>query len=234
MPPTAPLDLFRALHPRHAPERRTATLRVPASLPGMGVLLGFEVGELADPARVAEWHFEAPLPRLAFEHVSPDADAGRRISRLWVVGGSYHVDARGRFHGGGGKGRMRVSRAVAGADAETAARYRATHGGKAPRELVEASVAPLGPVVPCGWCRAVIYKTDKAENAPVDPASYRHPFAEHARPLLCVDSAGTQLLLLSDRDLGPVGYEDARGARTFEARRFGRYTVTPHGVEDLG
>jgi hypothetical protein len=230
--PSAPA-LFHALHPRHTPERRTATLRVPRALPGMGALLGFEVGELADPARVAEWHFDAPMPRLAFEHVSPDASAGRRISRLWVVGGSYHVDARGRFHGGGRRGRMRVARAGAKVHAETAARYRATHGGKAPRELVEASVAPAGAVIPLGWCRAVIYKTDKAENAPVDPASYRHPFAEHARPLLCVDSAGTQILLLSDRDIGPVSYQDARGQHAFEARQFGRYTVTPHGVEDI-
>jgi hypothetical protein len=75
--------------------------------------------------------------------------------------------------------------------------------------------------------------TALAERADRDPADYRHPFQEHARPLLCVDEAGTTLIFLSDKDIGAVSYTSPDGRHTFSPRRFGRYTVTPHGVEDL-
>ena len=77
------------------------------------------------------------------------------------------------------------------------------------------------------------YHTDKAERAGRDPADYRHPFEPEARPLLAVTADGRTLVALSDTDLGPVVYEDpATGAR-YATRRFGRYTVTAHGIEDI-
>lgn len=227
-----PSPRFRALHPHARPLARAVSLAVPAQLPGMGTLFGLEVGDLADPDHVEEWWFSKPYPRLAFEHVSPDAGASRRVSRLWCVGGAWRIDARGKFHGGGRVSRMKVTRALS-PRGEVASRYRDTHGGREGTEWVSADVSPRGAVVPVKWCRAVIYHADKRERTDRDPADYRHPFAPHARPLLAVDEPGTTLLFLSDRDLGAVHYASPDGAREYRASRFGRYTVTPHGVEDL-
>lgn len=226
-------SMFQAIHPGCTPRPSTATITVPEQLTGMGTLLGLEVGELADPNRVEEWYFNSPLPRLAFEHVSPDAAASRRISRLWAVGGAWHIDGKGVFRPGKGRSRATVRKA-AHPRGETARRYQETHGGLRGNEVVTGDVMPQGAIIPVRWCRAVIYHADKAERADRDPADYRHPFQEHARPLLCVDEAGKSLVFLSDTDIGPVSYTSDDGRHTFAIRRFGRYTVTPHGVEDLG
>jgi hypothetical protein len=174
------------------------------------------------------WRFARPLPRLGFEHVSPTAAKGARISRLWVVGGCFHVDARGRFHGGGARPAARVERlSAARAPRELARRYAETHGGRTPSERVTGHVALEGGVIPVGWLRAITYHADKAERAAVDPADYRHPFEGEARPLVCVTHDGRGLVMLSDRDTGALHYGAHRAAR------FGRYTVTPHGIEDI-
>lgn len=226
-------SMFQAIHPGCTPRPSSVTIAVPQQLTGMGTLLGLEVGELADPNRVEEWCFSGALPRLAFEHVSPDASSTRRVSRLWAVGGAWHIDAKGQFRAGKGRSRATVRR-MAHPRGEAARRYEETHGGLRGTEVVTGDVMPQGAIIPVRWCRAVIYHADKAERADRDPADYRHPFQEHARPLLCVDEAGTSLIFLSDKDLGAVSYASEDGRHTFSARRFGRYTVTPHGVEDIG
>jgi hypothetical protein len=221
-------DLFRALHPGATFTSREARVAVPRAVTGMGALLELELGDLDDPDRVQLWRFARPLPRLGFEHVSPTAAKGARISRLWVVGGSFHVDDRGRFHGGGARPAARVERLSAvRAPRELARRYAETHGGRSPSERVTGHVALEGGVIPVGWLRAITYHADKAERAAVDPADYRHPFEGIARPLVCVTADGLGLTVLSDRDVGAVRYGDHRAAR------FGRYTVTPHGIEDI-
>jgi hypothetical protein len=232
-----PPALFAALHPHAEAAVRARTIEVPARIAGMGELLELEVGRLADPDHVELWAFDAPRPRLGFEHVAPSA-RGARISRLWVVGGSFYFDARGRFRGKGARGAWRVRRLStsarrAAARTREGARYRDTHGGHSPREVVRADVDLGQPLVPVGWLRAVSYQTDKAERAPVDPAPYRHPFEPEARPLLCATADGRALVVLSDRDVGAVRYEDPRRGDAYRAARFGRYTVTPHGIEDI-
>lgn len=225
--PTIP-RLFGALHPDALPELRRVTVSTPRTVTGMGALLELELGDLDDPDRVRLWRFAHPLPRLGFEHVSPTAAKGARISRLWVVGGSFHIDARGRFHGGGARPAARVERlSAARAPRELARRYAETHGGRRPSERVTGHVALEGGVIPVGWLRAITYHADKAERAAVDPADYRHPFEGEARPLVCVTHDGRGLVMLSDRDTGALHYGAHRAAR------FGRYTVTPHGIEDI-
>lgn len=219
--------LFSSLHPHATPEARQVRLAVPKALTGMGTLLELELGDLDDPDRVRLWPFGKPAPRLAFEHVSPSAARGARISRLWIGGGAFHVDARGRFHGAGARVAMRVRAAGKDAPSREAERYARTHGGHGPRELVTAPLDLRRPLVPAGWLRAISYHTDKAERAERDPADYRHAFEGEARPLVCVTGDGRGLVVLSDRDLGPVRYGD------HDAPRFGRYTVTPHGIEDI-
>jgi len=234
---TRPPALFEALYPHAEPRVRVGAIEVPAHSTGMGELLELEVGRLADPDRVELWTFASPRPRLGFEHVAPSA-RGARISRLWIVGGAFYFDARGRFHGKGARSAARVRRLSgrsreAAARTRTGARYRDTHGGHAPREVVRAEVDLGQPLVPVGWLRAISYQTDKAERAPVDPAPYRHPFEPEARPLLCATADGRALVALSDRDVGAVRYEDPRRGDEYRAVRFGRYTVTPHGIEDI-
>lgn len=226
-------SIFQSVHPGCTPRPSAVEIAVPRQLTGMGTLLGLEVGDLHDPNHVEEWYFNSPLPRLAFEHVSPDASTSRRISRLWCVGGAWHIGKDGRFHAGRGRSRAVVNK-VAHPRGEAARRYEKTHGGLRGNEVVTGDVMPKGAIIPVRWCRAVIYHADKAERAERDPADYRHPFQEHARPLICVDEAGTTMVFLSDTDIGPVSYSSPDGSQTFSVRRFGRYTVTPHGVEDIG
>jgi len=232
-----PPALFEAIHPHAEPRVRVGTIEVPSQSTGMGELIELEVGRLADPDHVELWTFASPRPRLGFEHVAPSA-RGARISRLWIVGGAFYFDARGRFHGKGARVTAHVRRLSgrareAAAHTRTGARYRDTHGGHAPREVVRADVDLGQPLVPVGWLRAISYQTDKAERAPVDPAPYRHPFEPEARPLLCATADGRALVVLSDRDVGAVRYEDPRRGDAHRAARFGRYTVTPHGIEDI-
>lgn len=232
-----PPALFEALYPHAEAATRSRTLTVPSRVTGMGELLELEIGRLADPDHVSLWVFDRPRPRLGFEHVSPDASRRARISRLWIVGGAFYFDARGQFHGRGARTAMRVRKLSGAARAQAARsregrRYRDTHGGHTPREVVRGT-ADLGQLIPVGWLRAISYQTDKAERAPVDPAPYRHPFEPEARPIVCATSSGRALVVLSDKDLGAVRYEDPRTGATFSASRFGRYTVTPHGIEDI-
>jgi hypothetical protein len=220
--------LFGALHPDALPELRRVTVATPRTVTGMGTLLELELGDLDDPDRVRLWRFAHPLPRLGFEHVSPSAAKGARISRLWMLGGVFHVDAQGHFHGGGVRPAARVKPLSSQhAPRETLQRYEATHGGHAPREQVTGALDLEHGMIPVGWLRAISYHTDKAERAAVDPADYRHAFEGIARPLVCVTADGRGLAVLSDRDVGAVRYGDHRAAR------FGRYTVTPHGIEDI-
>lgn len=229
-------SLFARIHRDAVPRVRRGTIDVPRESTGMGKLLELEVGALADPDRVSLWTFQGTLPRLGFEHVAPSA-RGARISRLWVVGGAYHF-RDGRFHGSGARSEAPIVRLTGAAREKTArsrtgGRYLATHGGHAPREVVRGGIDFGAPLVPVGWMRAVSYHADKAERTDVDPADYRHPFEPEARPLLAVTADGRTLVCLSDRDVGAVRYEDPRTGAVFAARRFGRYTVTPHGIEDI-
>lgn len=224
---------FRALHPDATPMPRGIEVSVPREVTGMGELLDIELGDLDDADHVRIWRFGSPRPRLGFEHVSRDARRGARVSRLWILGGAWRIDDRGRFHGAGARPSARVERvhgAIPGrrAPRELSRRYAETHGGRAPSERVTGDLAIEGGVVPVGWLRAVSYHTDKRERAERDPADYRHAFEGEARPLVCVTADGRGLVVLSDRDTGPLRYGRHR------APRFGRYTVTPHGIEDIG
>lgn len=197
-------DLYTRLHgaarDRSGRSDTRASLRAPSAVTGMGPLLILEVERAG--GRVEQWHFAKPYPRLCFENVTPTA---RGRSQMWILGGGYSL-ASGRF----------VARAAARARpldlASTAARlpeivdrYRRTHGGRNPVEALRARIEIPAALVPVGRLYAVVYDADKGDG--VYP--YRHPFEPDARPLVCVDSTGSQLYLVG-----------------------GAYTVTPHGIED--
>ena len=152
--------------------------------------------------RVEQWHFD-PCPRLAFTRVTADT-SGR--SDLWIIGGNYRVDGRG-FHNVGtqrGLDRLDLDR-TRRAHPEVTDGYQRTHGGMNPREAWRGSLAIGDELVPIGPLYAVTYTTDKNDGT----YPYRHPFEDDAQPLVCVCSTGKQLVLVG-----------------------GRYTVTPHGIED--
>lgn len=141
---------------------------------------------------------------------SRSSDQARSVSCAALTHASRRVRAPGR-----------------GTPSREAERYARAHGGHGLSEFVTAPLDLERPLVPAGWLRAISYHTDKAERAERDPADYRHGFEGEARPLVCVTGDGRGLVVLSDRDLGPVRYGE------HDAPRFGRYTVTPHGIEDI-
>lgn len=159
--------------------------------------------EIARHGRVEQWHFEANEPRLCFGRLT-DTDRGR--STLWILGGSYKISGRGFRLVGKAKrlSSLDLARATK-ASPEIVDRYARTHGGRDPIEALLASLSVPDELVPIGDLYAVTYDADKGDGT----YPYRHPFALTARPLVCCDPSGTQLFVVG-----------------------GRYTVTPHGIED--
>lgn len=195
-------SLYRTLHgtaPSQALARRVS-LSPPAKLTGMGKLQWLEV---ARGGRVEQWRFDEPQPRLCFGAIT---DTSRGRSSLWILGGSYRVDARG-FRCTRGRGhleRLDLARTAA-SSAAIVGRYQRTHGSRSPVEALRASLVIPDELVPLGDLYAVTYDADKGDGT----YPYRHPFELTARPLLCCDASGSQLFVIG-----------------------GAYTVTPHGIED--
>ena len=159
--------------------------------------------EVARGGRVEQWRFDDPQPRLCFGALT---DTARGRSSLWILGGSYRVDARG-FRPV--RGRSRLERLdLDGTSRQSAAvvdRYKRTHGWREPVEALRASLVIPDELVPLGDLYAVTYDADKGDGT----YPYRHPFELTARPLVCCDASGSQLFVIG-----------------------GAYTVTPHGIED--
>ena len=158
--------------------------------------------ERGPDGRVEQWHFQKPYPILAFGRVT---DTAKGRSSLYILGGSYSL-SKGRFE-------ARSSLRMRPLDVERTSssrptlvdRFRRTHGGRNPTQAFLAKLEIPSHLVPAGRLYAVTYDADKGDG--VYP--YRHPFEPKAQPMVCVDPSGTQLFVTG-----------------------GRYTVTPHGIED--
>ena len=194
--------LYQSLHGTSAPATadKRLVLRVPGRVTGMGRLIWIEV---ARNGKVEQWHFDQPEPRLVFEALT---DTARGRSSLWILGGSYKVDARG-FRTTRGPSRMRDLglAATSATHPDLVDRYQRTHGWQKPVEALRAQLPAASELVPIGDLYAVTYDADKGDGE----YPYRHPFEVDAQPVVCCDPSGTQLFLVG-----------------------GRYTVTPHGIED--
>lgn len=159
--------------------------------------------EVARDGRIEQWDFRRIEPRLCFGALT-DTDRGR--STLWILGGSYRITPQGFREVRGASGLRRTDLAKASkTSSKIVEKYERTHGGRAPVEALESSLSVPDVVVPIGHLYAVCYDADKGDGT----YPYRHPFALTAQPLLCCDASGSQLLVVG-----------------------GRYTVTPHGIED--
>lgn len=88
----------------------------------------------------------------------------------------------------------------------TADRFRRTHGGLAGRVTLACPIRPAGRKRYVGLCEQIDYRADKGR----DREWFYHPIDEDCRPEVWVSQSGRSIYF-----------------------RGGRYTVTPHGIEDL-
>lgn len=88
----------------------------------------------------------------------------------------------------------------------TADRFRLTHGGLAGRVTLACPLRPAGRKRFVGWCKQLDYRADKGRGG----EHFYHPVEKDCRPEVWVSRSGRSIYF-----------------------KGGRYTVTPHGIEDL-
>ena len=182
----------------------TRAPRIPRVLRGMGDLVDVEV--ILPDGREATWAWRGQLPILAFDRVSEDT-SGKTRARLYVVGGDYRVEG-GKLRCGRAKPlRARSVARVSKEHAAVAADFARTHGGLSATVARACRVPHPSSLTRVARVVAITYRADKSTHGLV---LYRHAFEGDARPYLAVSETGRQLWF-----------------------RGGRYTVTPHGIEDL-
>jgi hypothetical protein len=177
---------------------------IPSVLRGMGDLVDFEV--LLPDGREATWEFHGQLPILAFDGVSEDT-SGATAATLYVVGGDYKVEGGKLLSGKAKRFQNRSVERVSAQHRKVADDFAKTHGGLKATVARAAFVEMPRTLTRCARVKAVTYRANKRTHGLV---LYRHEFEGDARPYLCVSETGRQLWF-----------------------RGGRYTVTPHGIEDL-
>lgn len=177
---------------------------IPSVLRGMGDLVDFEV--LLPDGRAATWEFHGQLPILAFDGVSEDT-SGATAATLYVVGGDYKVEGGKLLSGKAKRFQNRSVERVSAQHRKVAEDFEKTHGGLKATVARAAFVEMPRTLTRCARVKAVTYRANKRTHGLV---LYRHEFEGDARPYLCVSETGRQLWF-----------------------RGGRYTVTPHGIEDL-
>jgi hypothetical protein len=141
-------------------------------------------------------------PVLSFDVVSEDASGKGRQSRLFVDCGNYLITADGKCV----VAKAPAKRTVAKATAKSMHDYSRTHGGLDPSEILVCSVRVAGRTRFVGRCTQMDYRADKKTHGRVQ---YYHPLERHAQPEVWVNEDGNQIYF-----------------------RKGKYTVTPHGIED--
>lgn len=177
---------------------------IPRVLRGMGDLVDVEI--LLPDGRETTWVWHGQLPILCFDRVSEDT-SGTSRARLYIVGGDYRV-AGGKLTNGRAKHLRDRSVARVSADhVAVAADFARTHGGL-PATVARACRVPSPTSLSrVARVKAITYRADKGTHGLV---LYRHEFEGDARPYLAASETGRQLWFQG-----------------------GRYTVTPHGIEDL-